>query len=147
MKLKLLLFALFFGFLGFGQIYQHDFGTTTITGHPYNVAPPTLNANLSGSSWSNSNSVWTSFGGSTGQALSLSNSSGTPTYTLTFSVASGFQMSVTQFNFWRQRSNTGAQNFAMTINGISVGSGTIPTAGASIGNTNVTNQEIGRAHV
>lgn len=116
------------------QIYQHNFGTTTISAHPYTVAPNILDANLSGSSWSNSKSAWTSYGGSSGQALSLANSSGSSTITLTFQVASGYQMSVSTFSFWRQRSSTGAQNWSMTINGIAVGSGTVPTSGASTGN-------------
>ena len=123
----------------YGQVYQHDFGTTSISAHPYTVAPTVLDTNLSNSSWANSNSTWTSFAGSSGQAISLSNSSGTPTYTLTFDVAPGFQLDVTSFDFWRRRSNTGAQNWAMTINGISVGSGTIPTTGSTIGTTAVSN--------
>ncbi len=128
-------------FIGNGQstIYLHDFGTTSISTHPYTVAPNTFNANLSSSSWSNSNAAWTSFAGSSGQAIALSNSGGTPTITLTFNIASGYQVSINQFNFWRQRSASGAQNWAMTINGISVGSGTVPTTGASIGITNVLN--------
>ncbi|HMT30812.1 MAG TPA: hypothetical protein PKD91_16185, partial [Bacteroidia bacterium] len=59
--------------------------------------------------------------------------------TLTFTINPGYQCSITSFNFWRQRSNTGAQNWSMTINGISVGSGTSPTSGAAIGVTSVAN--------
>lgn len=139
--LLLLLFALSLSYWGWGQttIYLHDFGTTTISSHPYTVLPVTFATNLSNSSWTNSNSAWTSFAGSSGQAISLNNSSGTPTITLTFSIASGYKVSVTQFNFWRQRSTSGAQNWSMTINGTSVGSGTVPTTGAAIGATNVSN--------
>lgn len=139
MKLKLLIITLFCSVVSWGQIYQHNFGTTTISAHPYTVVPVIFDANLNSSSWSNSTGAWTSFAGSAGQAISLSNSGGTPTITLTFNVAASYQMSVTQFNFWRQRSSTGAQNWSMTINGIAVGSGTVPTTGAAIGNTNVTN--------
>jgi hypothetical protein len=46
---------------------------------------------------------------------------------------------ITHYNFWRVRSSTGAQNWAITINGIAVGSGTIPTTGAAIGSTGVSN--------
>jgi hypothetical protein len=120
-------------------IYQHGFGTTTILTHPYTVAPSVFAANLSNSNWTNSSSAWTSFTGSTGEAIALGNSSGTPTITLTFDVASGFATDITSFNFWRQRSSTGAQNWSITINGISVGSGTVPTTGAPIGTTNVAN--------
>ncbi|MCB0770998.1 MAG: PKD domain-containing protein [Flavobacteriales bacterium] len=121
------------------QIYLHDFGTTTISAHPYTVAPGTFDANLSNSSWVNSTSAWTSFAGSSGQAISLSNSGGTPAITLTFDVASGYELSVTSFDFWRRRSSTGAQNWSMTINGIAVGSGTVPTTGAALGTTAVSN--------
>lgn len=120
-------------------IYQHDFGTTAISAHPYTVAPGVFATNLSNSSWANSTNAWTSFPGSSGQAIALSNSSGTPTITLTFDVASGFAVDITSFNFWRQRSATGAQNWSMTINGIAVGSGTVPTSGSAIGSTNVSN--------
>ncbi|MCB0785287.1 MAG: hypothetical protein KDC02_13900, partial [Flavobacteriales bacterium] len=125
--------------VGVSQIYLHDFGNTTITAHPYTVAPGTLDAGLSNSSWSNSNSAWTSFAGSSGQAISLNSSGGTPVITLTFDVASGYEAEITSFDFWRRRSPTGAQNWSMTINSIAVGSGTVPTTGAAIGVTSVAN--------
>lgn len=121
------------------QIYSHNFGTTTISAHPYTVAPGTFNANLNSSSWTNSTGAWTSFAGSAGQAIALNNSSGTPTITLSFNVASGYELAVTSFSFWRVRSSTGATDWSMTINGISVGSGTFPTTGASTGTVNVSN--------
>ncbi|MCB0820090.1 MAG: hypothetical protein KDC13_05675, partial [Bacteroidetes bacterium] len=119
-------------------VYQHDFGTTTITGNPYTVAPSTLDANLSSSSWATSSASFTSFAGSSGQALSINNSSGTPTYTLTFNVASGYTLDIASISFWRQRSTSGAQNWSMTINGGStVASGTVPTSGANTGNQTI----------
>ncbi|MQP24441.1 choice-of-anchor D domain-containing protein [Flavobacterium sp. LMO8] len=133
MKLKLFIVALFCSVASWGQIYQHDFGTTAIAAHPYNVAPGIIDANLSVSSWSNSTGAWTSFAGSAGQAISLNNSSGTPTVTLTFNVAGGYQLDVTSFSFWTRRSTTGAQNWSMTINGISVGAGSVSTGGANTG--------------
>lgn len=122
-----------------GQIYLHDFGTSAITSHPYTVTPTTIDPNLSASSWSNSTSTWTSFAGNTGQAIALINSSGTPTITLKFNIASNHKLSITDFSFWRQRSSTGSSNWSMTINGIAVGSGTIPTAGATVSKTTVAN--------
>ncbi|MGD9875079.1 MAG: hypothetical protein AB7T27_12540 [Kiritimatiellia bacterium] len=119
-------------------VYLHDFGTNTISPHPYTVAPGTFDANLSNSSWTNSRATWTNYTGSSGRALSLVNSSST-VVVLTFDVAGGYALSVTSFNFWCQRSTTGAQNWDMTINGISVGSGLIPTTGAAIGDSNVAN--------
>ncbi len=128
-----LFFLLMMAGESWGQIYVHNFGTTTISTHPYTVVPTTLDANLSSSSWVNSTNTWTSFGGSSGQAISLNNSGGTPTITLTFNVNAGFQLQVNSYSFWRQRSNMGAQNYSMTINGNAVGSGTVPTTGVSIG--------------
>lgn len=137
-KIFTFLFVAFFCLCGgqasWGQVYVHNFGTSTISAHPYTVAPTTFASNLSASSWSNSASAWTSFAGSAGQAITLGNSSGTPTITLTFNVAAGFQLEVTSYSFWRQRSTTGAQNWSMTINGNAVGSGTAPTTGTGTGN-------------
>ena len=121
------------------QIYLHDFGSSAISAHPYNIAPSILQSNLSGSSWTNSSLAWTSYAGSTGEAIALSNSAGTPSITLTFTVAAGYKINITSFDFWRQRSATGAQNWSITINGITAGSGTIPTSGAAIGATLVAN--------
>ncbi|HNM33081.1 MAG TPA: hypothetical protein PKM51_10010, partial [Chitinophagales bacterium] len=112
------------------QIYQHNFGTTTISTHPYTVAPGILNANLSSSSWTNSVGTWTSFTGSGGapsQAIANSAFPSGSTITLTFNVAAGYCVDVTSFSFWRQRSTGGPQNWSMTINGIAVGSGTTTT--------------------
>ena len=136
--LTLVVMVMLFGVNGvMGQIYLHDFGTTDILNKPYTDAPSTFATNLNTSSWTTSASGWSGLAGSSGESLSLSNSSGTPTYTLTFNVASGFQVAISHFNFWRVRSTAGAQNWAMTINGTSVGSGTVPTTGASIGSTAV----------
>lgn len=125
----------------FSQVmYQHNFGTTAISGTPYTVAPTSINTNLSTSSWStNASGGFVNYAGSAGQSLGVSNSSGSTSYTLTFNVASGYQTSITSFNFWRQRSATGAQNWNMTINGTNVGTGTVPTTGAALGTTTVSN--------
>jgi hypothetical protein len=146
MKIRFLLipFFLLVNLLSFGQvIYQNDFGDNfDINFKPFNNVPPVFDANLSNSSWTTSAPAFGGLagnGGGTSESLSLSNSSGTPTMTLTFNVAAGFQLAVTQFNFWRVRSGTGAQNWSMTINGTAVGSGTLPTTGAMLGATNVSN--------
>lgn len=136
-SLTFLIFLCLIG-MGFGQVYFHNFGTTAISGSPYSVAPATLDANLSNSSWSTSSTSFTSYAGNSGQALSLDNSSGSPTYTLTFDVNTGCSLDITSFNFWRQRSNAGAQNWSMIINGTIVGSGTVPTTGAFVGSTSIT---------
>ena len=143
-KLLLFLFLIFGYQYNYAQIYQHDFGTTTINSHPYSDAPTIFNTNLSNSSWSNTTGTWSNGTGNMGNAIRLSSTaSPTETITLTFNVASNYQLAVTSFNFWRVRSNTGAQNWAMKINGIDVGTGTVPTTGSAIGVTNVTNAVAG----
>jgi hypothetical protein len=113
-------------------VYQHDFGTVAISGKPYTVAPTVLDTHLqSGSQWDTSATSFIGYDGSSGKALSLANSSGTPTFTLTFNVAPGYAFKLDGFSFWRQRSSTGAQNWSLTVNGIAVGSGTVPEAGAN----------------
>jgi hypothetical protein len=143
MKFKLLFIALLFSCFSLGQIiYQDNFGTSAITTSPYSATPSVFDTNLNTFSWSTSAAGFAGFtgnGGGTSASLSLNNSSGTPTMTFTFNVASGYQLNVTQFDFWRVRSTTGAQNWSMTINGIAVGSGTTTTTGASLGATNVSN--------
>jgi len=120
------------------QIYAHNFGTTAISAHPYTVAPTVFDSHLSNSAWSNSGNTWTSTAGSTGEAIRITSTTNA-TIALTFNVAANFEANITAFDFWRQRSNLGPQNWSMTINGINVGSGTTGTTGAAIGNTAVAN--------
>lgn len=116
-----------------GQIYVHNFGTTSISGKPYTVAPGTFATGLASSSWTTSASGFTSLAGSAGQALSLNptSSGATDTYTLTFNVSTGYNCAITGFSFWRQRSSTGPPTLSMTINGTSVGSITNTTTSGS----------------
>ncbi len=119
-------------------IYQHNFGTATIAGTPYTVAPTTVDPNFTSSSWATSNSTgFVNFAGSTGQALSMTLSpTGTKTYTLSLNVGAGSTVNVNSFSFWLRRSNTGPTGWSMTINSISVGSGTMSgTAGITVGTT------------
>jgi hypothetical protein len=138
-----LTFLLVFRFSVSSQIvYQHNFGTTAISGSPYNVSPSILNSNLSTNGWTtNVSGGFVNFFGSGGNpsvALSLSNSSGTPSYTLSLTVNSGYQLDISSLSFWRQRSNTGATNFSVSINGgSSVSTGTIPATGSNTGTLSV----------
>jgi gliding motility-associated-like protein len=128
--------------LSFGQvIYLHSFGTTTFSAaNPYTVAPTTIDPALSGSQWAtNLAAGFNSSSGLTGQALSLSNSNGSPTYSLSYNISGGFLNDVTAFSFWSKRSGTGAPNWTLTINGITVGAGTTPTAGIATGTVAVSN--------
>ncbi|WP_020214609.1 T9SS type B sorting domain-containing protein [Flavobacterium rivuli] len=135
----LLFFLFFFSQIINAQIYQHNFGTTTIpAASPYTVVPNIIDSNLSGSSWTNSVGSWTSGAGATGQAIMVNTPANVPTtLTLTFNVAPEFAANITSFNFWRQRSNSGPANWSMTINGINVGNGATNTSGSAVGNTNV----------
>ncbi|NUY79276.1 T9SS type B sorting domain-containing protein [Flavobacterium sp. MAH-1] len=119
-------------FSGTAQIYQHDFGSTTISTHPYTVAPTMIDSHLSGSSWTNTANAWTSATGSAGQAIRLTTATAA-TITLTLQVAANFQMQLNSFGFWTQRSAAGPQNWTLSVNGTSVGSGIVPTIGASTG--------------
>ncbi|WP_294818589.1 T9SS type B sorting domain-containing protein [uncultured Flavobacterium sp.] len=137
-------FVLLSGYATHAQIYYHNFGITTISGHPYTVAPTTLNPNLSGSSWSNSAGTWSSNNGATGQAIMVStNASGPMVVTLTFNVAPNFQANITSFNFWRVRTNSGPSTWQMSVNGINAGTGPMPTTGSATGVTPVLNPVTG----
>lgn len=121
------------------QLYQHSFGTTTINSYPYTVAPNIINPDLSNSVWTNNKGAWISFIGSSGMALGISDASTNATLTLTFTVAPGKQLNISNYSFWRQRTPSGPQNWSMSINGINVGTGTIPATGATTGALTVAN--------
>lgn len=137
---SIVLYIMFFVGNAFAQVYVHDFGTATINSYPYIAAPVTMNPDLSGSVWTNNTGSWVSFVGSPGQALGLADSSGpAASVTLSFTIAPGKQLNIDSFSFWRQRSPSGAQNWTMTVNGINVGTGSIPTTGAATGTLAVAN--------
>jgi len=119
-------------------VYQHNFNTY-VAKPPYTVAPSTFNASLSNSSWTNNlGTNWAELNGvSSTNSLALDNSGGTKTITLTFDVAPQKQLEISSYNFWRRRSGSGAQNWAMTINGINAGSGIVPETGALLNVTPV----------
>ncbi|WP_297332187.1 gliding motility-associated C-terminal domain-containing protein [Flavobacterium sp.] len=125
------------------QIYQHDFGATPITSYPYTVAPTVSSPDISNSAWTNNLGIWVSYTGQSGQALGHPAATAGATMTLTFDVAPGKELSIASYNFWRQRSPVGPQNWSMAINGIAVGTGTVPSTGAAIGTTAVTNAVTG----
>ena len=118
------------------QIYKHEFSTTT-NAHPYVIAPNVLDTHLGASSWRNSVGSWGTATGATGQAIQITTPAGSSTITLTFSVAAGYVASISSFNFWTRRSSSGPQNWAMDVNGTSVGAGPTSPSGGAIGNTTV----------
>ncbi len=113
-------------------LYSNDFGTTAISGTTY-TGSPTLAAGINSSVWSTSALGFTSFAGSSGQALSLSNSGGTPTITLTLTLDNTYTLALDSVSLWRQRSAAGAQAFSLSVNSTSVETGTVPTTGATTG--------------
>jgi RHS repeat-associated protein len=130
-------------------VYQHSFEAAVA--YPYTAAPNILNSNLSGSSWTNSYGAWVTYTGGAASTFALGLGTTTPssqttaTITLIFNVASGYKLDVKSFSFYSRSTTTGYQNYAMTINGISVGSGALyvdPTGGHNAQGTstlNVTN--------
>jgi gliding motility-associated-like protein len=130
-----LLIILILGTSASAQVYLHDFGDANTHPYPFNDAPVTLHPALSNSSWTNNTGNWLALLGSTGKGLGLNTAAtGTGYFRLTFNVATGSTLSVTSFNFWRKRSPSAARNWAVTINGTSVGTGTVTnTTGAAIG--------------
>lgn len=126
-------------------IYQHDFGTTFVGDYPYTVSPVTINPNITGSQWTNHIGSWLQLVGSPGQALGVSVANGEPNanLTLTFNVAPGYALDISSFSFHRQRSPSGPQNWSMTINGINVGAGTVPTTITPTGALAVSNPVTG----
>jgi autotransporter-associated beta strand protein len=121
-------------------IYSHDMDPGA-TASPYTQAPDVLDVNLSTpTQWVSSTGAFTNFGGATGQSLAIQPGNGvTSSMTLTFDVDPGFACDITSFNFWRQRSASGpAFISSIVINGTTVATNiSVPTTGASLGNTNV----------
>lgn len=126
-------------------IYLHNFNDGPY-GIPYTLSPtsttgsPTgvFDSNLSSSSWTNSSGSWVASPGASGNALSISIvSAGTQTNTLTFNVATGYNVSITSFSFWRRRAASGPTDWSMEIDGTNVGSGTVPTTGANTGSITI----------
>ena len=137
-NIAIFFFVLFAVFGANAQVYRHNFGTTTITANPYTGSPTLMNSGLSGSSWTNNTGPWLNTNGeSNSVALGATSPQGSTTsltqFILTFNVASGKQLNITSFSFWRRRSPSAAQTWNMTVNGIPVGSGTTPPTGASTG--------------
>lgn len=111
---------------GFGQsvLYYHDF-PDALNVTTYTTPPGTFDTHLSNSSWTSSiNNILTA------GYLRHSNNQVLPCWLkLTFDVASGYKFNLSSFSFSKIRSTSGAQNWEMTVNSISVGSGTVPGGG------------------
>ncbi|RYY66140.1 MAG: hypothetical protein EOO12_05060 [Chitinophagaceae bacterium] len=132
------------GMNGWAQVYQHSFNnltSSTAASNPYTTSPTAttpagvFDANLSSSSWTTSGSFIAAGGnGSTG-CLAVSTTSNN--MQLTFSVASGYALSVTSFSFWTRTSNSAT--WTLKINNITVGTGNASGTGASTGTINVSN--------
>ena len=121
----LLAFSMLFAGVSTAQIYSHSFGTTAISGYPYNAGPGTLNSNLNSSSWTNNATTWASETGTSGvspdQALQMPVVNAGAQMTLSMNVASTYQASITSFSFWAKSGVNGPTGWSMTINGIASG--------------------------
>lgn len=138
----LIVFIIAFSSKAIGQIiYQHNFNSGIVVGsNSYTTAPIVIDASLNSSVWNTAPTTFTSLAGASGAALSLSNSGGTPTYTLSFNIAPGYTCNITDYSFWRQRSNTGAQTWTLSVNGSTlIGAGSTPTTGVNTGTLAVSN--------
>lgn len=127
-------------------IYKHTFAPNLTTySHPYTVLPTAigqvggvLHADILANSWSNHTGAFTSSGGATGQALSSgANMTSSPYVQVQLTLTAGYELVLTGYNFWRQRSSTGPTNGSILIGqttaSTNIGAFTIPTTGASIG--------------
>ena len=125
-----------------GAIYLHNFNTAPSgSSTTYTVAPNTLNANLTTTGWSNAGNFSSANGnGGTASSLGTSSVANTP-FTLTLNVASGYQLSLSSFNYWRRSSQSTNSVTSITVNGTAITSGSVsvPTSGALVGQTNVAN--------
>ncbi len=126
-------------------VYQYGFenlpGNNTTTASPWTGTPDVLAAGLSASSWAtNYSGGFISYSGSCGttacQALSISHNDypASTTYTLTFTVNSGYSLSVTDLSFWDKESGTGPTTANITINGTAAVNN-LTLAGTTGGNT------------
>ena len=109
-------------------VYQNGFETlpanNITTASPWTAAPDILAYRLSNSSWSTNYSAgFISYSGSCGNAtckalgISHNNYPGTTTYTLTFTVNSGYAINISDLSFWNRESGTGPTTCDITING------------------------------
>lgn len=110
-------------------IYQYGFenlpGNGTTTASPWTGTPDVLATGLSNSSWATNHTdgLFISYSGSCGNtscqslAISGNNYPASTTYTLTFTVNSGYALNVTGLSFWNRESTTGPSTINITING------------------------------
>ena len=115
------------------EIYNNSFESTPINVQQY-IGNPTMHANIISSQWTSlSGNAFSQENGNTGNALGLSHN-GEMTYILTLTVASGKQIDLTAFNFWRKKSKA-SMGWKLKINQVEVANGTSPVNGASLGYT------------
>ncbi len=131
---KILLFLLLLPSMAQSQVlYLMEFDSPPATsGTSYTGTTTTLDTELGTSGWT-TDASFTNYNGSSGKALSLNNSGGTPKITLTLQVSSGKQMDISSLDFWTKRSTTGAQNWALSVNGSSVSTGNVSSGGSFVG--------------
>jgi hypothetical protein len=123
-------------------LYFHNFGESEFADHPYAEMPIEIDENLQNSSWTNTNEEWLVYAGAKGnpsKAISANNLMGNPEFVLSLEVREGYQMMISGFNFWRQRSDKGPSLWSLAANSIEIGIGISPTYGKHVGRTTVLN--------
>ena len=124
-------------------IYQNPFENGTLSSPTYTGGTTTLATNLSNSVWTIGVGTLALYGGNGGgNALGVSSGASSTPYTLTFSVANGYQLSVNSYSFWKQTSSSAVVN-SVTINGITVSSGAASSSTGSTGTLTVANSVSG----
>ena len=104
-------------------LYYHKFegAVANPASATYSAAPDTLAANLSGSSWGVSGSnKWALNTGSSGNAIVTSSNISNGTYTLTFSIANGYSMSLSNYSTWLRRANNAPATCVIAVNGTTI---------------------------
>lgn len=115
------------------QVYYHNMEGATDGDNTYNVAPTTSDPSVTNSVWTSNGNNWGQSGGASGVAITTSGfpANGSPeSYTLTFDVASGCALNISEISFWQDASGSGPSNWELLVNGVSVGSG--GTTGGSV---------------
>src|SRR5690606_30884983 len=124
------------------EIYNNNFDNSPATGSPYYSTEVTLDAHLSNAVWTSSTGEFTNFNGKTGKAIAITSASADTSYiTLSFDVASGYELDISSYSFYHRSSSTGYDSYKLVVNGIEIGSGSIYVAssGSTLQSTGVVN--------
>lgn len=144
-RLLVAIFLLLGAFDLHAQVYSYAFGNECGNGctfpSPWTGTPDILATGLSNSSWAtNYADGFIDYDGSCGNsscnslAIAGNNEPASTTYTLSFTVLSGYSLDITGISFWSRASSTGPKYCAISINGTSAfNTVTLSTTGFNTG--------------